>query len=1187
MEPTRITCDGQRVTDVAAGSSHTLLCTARGRAFACGSNEHGQCGLTVDEMADVSFAASPVGSSSTTLLQPMVITALLGLRIVHVAAGFNHSMLRSRPGGILTCGGGDLGQCGNGETAAVNAPPGSVSGLDATPASAIACGNFHSVALSREDGTVYTWGEGRYGRLGHGTVEIALTPRIVSALLGVRISKIACGGACTACIDDTGGLWTWGSQTWGQCGHGGQSGGDVLEPRRVAALDGVPLLAVDGAEDHMLAVSSRGHVLAWGRACNGRLGSTVPYDLSSSPELLTTPAMAATAAAVASNHPSYKNGGGTAAPPSASTAILHVRLPYLDGLSGLGGTAGGYGEVADPSQPLRVTSVSCGGAHALLLCGTTNPDGGLPSKKRSKRRAVASRSFLEDASSALSGERGERGERGGRCRSVAGVPFTVQLVARDSRGLECNLLKDHQRWSVTLHGPTGAVASRPVVTDMGHGVFSIQICEERAGGYTLHAKLLDEVAAASESERRGAAWGGDEWLPGSPDGPDGTGGADGPDGTGGADDSGVRVSGSPASVMIAPADVDPARCTITGTCVSSATAVAGERSILHITPLDRFGNAIRRGAGLTPLPFEVVATPSAGLQGGSGRGGPEAAISAAISEGKDGTYQAVLVPRRAGRCAVFCRLRGEAVGDSPFFLEVLPGEAAVAACTVRGLQTDDERPCGEPIELIITSCDAHGNARPTGRDSFAVQVSGPTTFGVQVKPLDGGQYACSGTPTQPGKYFVAPLLQGKGGGERLPQTPIRFFATGQEVPDVTDAPPSPEDAPPPAPTAASGTAAPARTAQDDAQYDALQELLRGATLSLPPAAASAATSSPQTCLEGERLQLSVNINPAEGVDLLRAAVAHPQTLPRLSRLVRCTYTGADDGVAQLQGAAAAGEAISIVFECTPRNAGLLELSAALVDVAQAAPHACASGERSLSLQARVFGRIPWTFHQLGVLSTSNPSIRIPPLFYDVPPATRTQMCARPFGLLAELLDTPVDALPAVVLIDMATDVRLSRRLAEARLLLKMQPLESRPAMLALLVSSWLGGHCAASASGAASEVTSGAASASGAASEVASASPMSAEDEKARRAVLEEMDREDREWREAHRTNVRPLGSYRRGGQRIRALWFKLVFDEVIGPLASGLGGTCELRRARGGRLECYLHAEQQKGGGKLVDLFA
>ena len=85
----------------------------------------------------------------------------------------------------------------------------------------------------------------------------------------------------------------------------------------------------------------------------------------------------------------------------------------------------------------------------------------------------------------------------------------------------------------------------------------------------------------------------------------------------------------------------------------------------------------------------------------------------------------------------------------------------------------------------------------------------------------------------PGKYFVAPLLQVKGGGERLPQTPIRFFATAQEAPDVTDAPPSPEDAPPPAPTAASGAAAPARTAHADAQYDALQELLRGATLSLP------------------------------------------------------------------------------------------------------------------------------------------------------------------------------------------------------------------------------------------------------------------------------------------------------------------------------------------------------------------
>ena len=231
----------------------------------------------------------------------------------------------------------------------------------------------------------------------------------------------------------------------------------------------------------MLAVSSRGHVLAWGRACNGRLGSTVPYDLSSSPELLTTPAMAATAAG-APHHPSYKNGGGTAAPPSASTAILHVRLPYLDGLSGLGGTAGGYGEVADPSQPLRVTSVSCGGAHALLLCGTTNPDGGLPSSQRSKRRAVASRSFLEDASSALSGERGERAREAAvaapwrACRSPSsswrGIPWDWSAI--------CS--KIISAGPVTLHGPTGRWP-RGLWSRTWGMASSIQICEERAGGY--------------------------------------------------------------------------------------------------------------------------------------------------------------------------------------------------------------------------------------------------------------------------------------------------------------------------------------------------------------------------------------------------------------------------------------------------------------------------------------------------------------------------------------------------------------------------------------------------------------------------------------------------------------------------------------------------------------------------------
>ena len=42
--PYKFDCDGQRVVGAAAGYRHTVLCTARGRAFACGSNANGQLG---------------------------------------------------------------------------------------------------------------------------------------------------------------------------------------------------------------------------------------------------------------------------------------------------------------------------------------------------------------------------------------------------------------------------------------------------------------------------------------------------------------------------------------------------------------------------------------------------------------------------------------------------------------------------------------------------------------------------------------------------------------------------------------------------------------------------------------------------------------------------------------------------------------------------------------------------------------------------------------------------------------------------------------------------------------------------------------------------------------------------------------------------------------------------------------
>jgi alpha-tubulin suppressor-like RCC1 family protein len=47
----------------------------------------------------------------------------------------------------------------------------------------VACGGVHSAAITAS-GELYTWGKGRYGRLGHGDSDDQLKPKLVEALLG-------------------------------------------------------------------------------------------------------------------------------------------------------------------------------------------------------------------------------------------------------------------------------------------------------------------------------------------------------------------------------------------------------------------------------------------------------------------------------------------------------------------------------------------------------------------------------------------------------------------------------------------------------------------------------------------------------------------------------------------------------------------------------------------------------------------------------------------------------------------------------------------------------------------------------------------------------------------------------------------------------------------------------------------
>ena len=71
-----------------------------------------------------------------------------------------------------------------------------------------ACG-FHTACLT-DNGELYTWGEGKFGRLGHSTESNCHTPRLVETMLGKNPRQVSCGGFHSAVVTEDGRLYTFG-----------------------------------------------------------------------------------------------------------------------------------------------------------------------------------------------------------------------------------------------------------------------------------------------------------------------------------------------------------------------------------------------------------------------------------------------------------------------------------------------------------------------------------------------------------------------------------------------------------------------------------------------------------------------------------------------------------------------------------------------------------------------------------------------------------------------------------------------------------------------------------------------------------------------------------------------------------------------------------------------------------------
>lgn len=254
---------------IAGGEEHTIALKSDGTVWGWGSYYHGQLGNgAVGEWR-------PQGSDAFQVTPAQV----AGLdHMVAVAAGQYHTVTLRRDGTVWAFGFDDEGQLGDGNGGEVGRRNPMTVQAKISNATAIAAGKRHSVAL-RDDGTVWTWGSNYYGQLGHGEPGWPNKQNVPAQVQGVdHVISIAAGSDHTVALRDDGTVWLWGLNDRGQLGNGtgGQQAGEDEEADfsalPVQAQGLVNITAIAAGTGHTIALREDGTVWVWGANWRGQIG---------------------------------------------------------------------------------------------------------------------------------------------------------------------------------------------------------------------------------------------------------------------------------------------------------------------------------------------------------------------------------------------------------------------------------------------------------------------------------------------------------------------------------------------------------------------------------------------------------------------------------------------------------------------------------------------------------------------------------------------------------------------------------------------------------------------------------------------------------------------------------------------------------------------------------------------------
>ena len=197
--PTKLSLNN-RIVSVSAGLRHTLLLCDNGWVQALGWNNFGQLGH---------------GNLENSLF-PKTIEKLKKYKVVQVCAGGKHSAASTEDGDLFCFGDNEIGQCGVGMEKGNEIMTPTKVEFDEKIAF-VECGSLHTLLITRK-ALIYSFGDGDYGKLGHGHASDKYIPTLIEALKQKRIKTCAGGRSHSLCADEDGIIWAFGRNKYGECG---------------------------------------------------------------------------------------------------------------------------------------------------------------------------------------------------------------------------------------------------------------------------------------------------------------------------------------------------------------------------------------------------------------------------------------------------------------------------------------------------------------------------------------------------------------------------------------------------------------------------------------------------------------------------------------------------------------------------------------------------------------------------------------------------------------------------------------------------------------------------------------------------------------------------------------------------------------------------------------------------------